>query len=86
MLLKLHSALIISLLCVVIVVLGTPGAGAAELHPLQLTDDNGACDTDSTCSLREAIIAANSNGEDDIIYLAAGTYTLSIGLTGEEIS
>lgn len=43
---------------------------------------DGACDSD--CSLREAIIAANTNGEDDVIIVPAGTYTLARSGTGED--
>ena len=37
--------------------------------------DDGTCDAD--CSLREAIAAANSNGQADLINLPSGTYTLT---------
>ena len=45
---------------------------------VNVPDDPGdpTCLPDS-CSLRAAITTANTNGEDDIIYLPAGTYILS---------
>jgi CSLREA domain-containing protein/uncharacterized repeat protein (TIGR01451 family) len=58
---------------------------AAGFSVTKFTDGNdGTCDTD--CSLREAIIAANASGTDDIITLGVGTYTLSITGTGEDLS
>lgn len=43
---------------------------------------DGTCDGD--CSLREAIIAANETPGHDVIYVPAGTYTLSIDGEGED--
>jgi CSLREA domain-containing protein len=49
----------------------------------KFTDSNdGTCDND--CSLREAIVAANNNGQTDTITMMAGTYTLTITGTGED--
>jgi len=50
------------------------------------TDDHadGACDGD--CSLRDAIIAANAAAGGDTISLPAGTYTLSITSTPEDLA
>ena len=39
---------------------------------------------DGFLSLREAVIAANDNAEDDTIILAAGTYDLTISGTGDD--
>jgi CSLREA domain-containing protein len=46
--------------------------------------NDGACD--QNCSLREAVIAANSNPGLDRITLPAGTYVLAIAGTGEDLS
>jgi len=46
--------------------------------------DNG-CDTGGRCSLREAVLAAQVNGDTtSIINLAAGTYTLTLTGSGED--
>jgi CSLREA domain-containing protein len=59
-----------------------PVARAAGFVVTKKGDSNdGACDTD--CSLREAIIAANGNGEADTITLGLGRFGLSIVGTGE---
>jgi CSLREA domain-containing protein len=42
------------------------------------TDENDGSCFDGDCSLRDAIIIANGNGEADTITLGAGTYELSI--------
>ena len=47
--------------------------------------NDGTCDT-SSCSLREAIIAANAYGDGAVVSVPAGTYTLSIAGTGEDAS
>lgn len=71
---------------------GLPAARAATITPDIFTDD---ATTNGNCTLREAIIAANtntardnctagSNNETDTISLSAGTYTLSFAGTGEE--
>jgi len=58
-------------------------AFAATFTVTKATDTNdGVCDAD--CSLREAIGAANALPGADIVTLPAGTYTLSIGGTGED--
>ena len=59
-----------------------PVARAASFTVTKKSDGNdGACDAD--CSLREAIVAANSNGEADIITLGLGRFGLTITGTGE---
>ena len=58
-------------------------AFAATFTVTKATDTNdGVCDAD--CSLREAIGVANALPGADIVTLPAGTYTLSIGGTGED--
>ena len=54
-----------------------PIAHAANFGPTKFSDDNGTCDV-GDCSLREAIIAANGNGQADTITLGAGTYHLTL--------
>ncbi|MCB1087986.1 MAG: LEPR-XLL domain-containing protein, partial [Verrucomicrobiae bacterium] len=54
-------------------------AELATFTPTIFTDGGSG-----TGSLRDAIIAANSAATDDIITLAAGTYTLSLAGTNEE--
>src|SRR5205807_2430480 len=44
--------------------------------------NDSVCDSD--CSLREAIVAANGNGQADMIAVPAGTYHLTIAGAGEE--
>jgi CSLREA domain-containing protein len=52
-------------------------APAADLTVTKFTDSaDGACDGD--CSLREAIITANENDQDNTIVLGTGTYVLSL--------
>jgi fibronectin-binding autotransporter adhesin len=59
-----------------------PVARAASFTVTKKSDGNdGACDAD--CSLREAIVAANSNDEADIITLGFGRFGLTITGTGE---
>jgi CSLREA domain-containing protein len=60
----------------------TSGAGPLVVSKTADTAD-GACDI-TDCSLREAIIAANAAPGADTITLPAGTYTLTIGGTGED--
>jgi CSLREA domain-containing protein len=59
-------------------------AHAAVYIPTKTTDSAGAC-TPQSCSLREAILAANQNPGDDVILLHAGTYLLSIAGSGEDL-
>ena len=68
-----------------------PGAAQAATITVNTTADE--LNSDSDCSLREAIQAANTNSVvdacaagtgDDTITLPAGTYTLAIAGTGEE--
>ena len=62
-----------------------PVARAASFTVTKKADGNdGACDAD--CSLREAIVAANSNGEADVITLGLGRFGLTITGTGENAS
>src|SRR3989338_3055741 len=60
-------------------------AFAATFTVTKTADTNdGVCDAD--CSLREAIGAANALPGADVITLPAGTYTISIGGTGEDLN
>jgi CSLREA domain-containing protein len=58
---------------------------AAVFIPTKTTDSAGGACTPQDCSLREAILAANQNPGDDVILLHAGTYTLTIPGTGEDL-
>lgn len=65
-----------------IVLLGSlaQGAHAATFTVTKTTDTaDGTCDSD--CSLREAVIAANTAGGSNTVTLPAGTYDLSIVTT-----
>ncbi|HEY5640454.1 MAG TPA: CSLREA domain-containing protein, partial [Dehalococcoidia bacterium] len=57
-------------------------AGANFLVTKSADTNDGTCDAD--CSLREAIIAANSNAGSDTINIPANTYTLTIAGSGED--
>jgi len=64
-----------------------PQAGAADFNVTR-TDDpapNG-CVSGVDCSLREAVVAANTAGSSNRILLPAGTYTLSIAGAGEDLA
>ncbi|MCP4539897.1 MAG: CSLREA domain-containing protein, partial [Chloroflexi bacterium] len=56
-------------------------APEANLTVTKFTDSaDGVCDAD--CSLREAIIAANGNSQENTIELESGTYILSLTTGG----
>jgi CSLREA domain-containing protein len=57
-------------------------AQAALFTPTQTADDDGACD--ASCSLREAILAANANPGADVILLGPGVFSLTIAGAGED--
>ena len=72
----------LSLLCVVFVLALPVSSAAADAFTVTTTADttNGSCAT--TCSLRDAVIAANaSNATADVITVPAGTYRLTQGTT-----
>lgn len=48
------------------------------------TDENDGSCTDGDCSLRDAIILANTNGEADVVTLGSGVYQLAISGAGED--
>jgi fibronectin-binding autotransporter adhesin len=59
-------------------------APTANLSVTKFTDSaDGSCDV-SDCSLREAIIAANGNSQDNTIELGSGAYALSLTTGGSE--
>ncbi|MDY7080115.1 MAG: choice-of-anchor Q domain-containing protein [Chloroflexota bacterium] len=63
-----------------------PVARAAGFTVDVFTDENDGSCSDGDCSLRDAIIIANDNGEADTITLGAGTYELSITGTLENFA
>lgn len=67
------------------ILLFVTGSAGANVFPVTKTGDtaDGVCDAD--CSLREAIIAANTNAGPDVITLPAGTYNLGIAPGAESI-
>lgn len=62
----------------------TSAAYAAVYIPTKTTDSAGTC-TPKSCSLREAILAANQNPGEDVILLHAGTYTLTLSGNSEDL-
>jgi len=60
-----------------------PVVRAASFAVDTFTDENDGSCSDGDCSLRDAIIIANNNGEADVITLGSGVYTLVITGTGE---
>jgi CSLREA domain-containing protein len=68
-----------------VVFLVSPATFAADFVVTKSVDTaDGLCNAD--CSLREAIIAANSSPGMDTIHLPGGTYTLSIAGTYEDLA
>src|SRR3954447_10954811 len=85
---KVRSLLVVPTLALVAIFLAAPPAPALgklvepPLHVTKQVDTNdGACDDD--CSLREAVVAANSDGDLDTILVPPGTYLLSRHGRGE---
>ncbi|MGB5353751.1 MAG: choice-of-anchor Q domain-containing protein, partial [Woeseia sp.] len=67
-----------------LLIAATSLASAATFNVTKTNDTNdGVCDI-TDCSLREAVIAANTVPGADIISVPAGVYTLSIGPSGED--
>ncbi|NOQ93713.1 MAG: CSLREA domain-containing protein [Methylophaga sp.] len=58
----------------------------AEIYSVTKVEDtnDGVCDSD--CSLREAVIEANTLSGEDVILLPAGTYVLTLVGGGEDLS
>jgi len=71
------------LLAVVAVLVAAPAARAATFTVDTTADATGTC-IPGSCSLREAVLAANANGEPDLIVVGAGTHTLTVGGAGED--
>jgi len=67
-------------LAILVALTAFPGQAQAATFTVTKTADtnDGTCDAD--CSLREAIIAANTSTGADTISLPAGTYTLVLGI------
>jgi CSLREA domain-containing protein len=63
---------------------GSPVVRAASFSVDVTNDENDLSCDPGDCSLREAIIAANTNGEADIITLGGGTYILSLAGQDED--
>jgi CSLREA domain-containing protein len=65
---------------VALALLVAPGAAASTTFRVTRTDDPapGSC-TAGSCSLREAVTAANADAAPDVVLLPAGTFTLSRG-------
>ncbi len=61
----------------------SPCTMAADLYVTTTTDDAGPC-LPGSCSLRAAVLAANSTPGDDTIHLGRGTFALSIAGVGED--
>ncbi|MDH3303714.1 MAG: CSLREA domain-containing protein, partial [Gammaproteobacteria bacterium] len=77
------SRLLMMIACAVLLVGLLPVQTQAATFTVTKTADtnDGTCDAD--CSLREAIVAANTSGGSDTVSVPAGTYNLSITGTGE---
>ncbi len=80
-----HARHIFSLLIAVAALLSAQSGYAATFTVTKIADTNdGTCDAD--CSLREAIIAANSNPGADDVTVPAGTYVLDLVGADEDAS
>lgn len=76
------------LLALALVLQPIPAAAQGTSYTVTRFDDPdppGPCFA-SDCSLREAVIAANSNAGADFIFLPAGDYFLSAGSPGDDIA
>jgi CSLREA domain-containing protein len=78
------AAVAVGVALITLVTLASPALSGTSQYDVTKTADtnDGAC-TLTDCSLREAIIANNTNSRDYII-VPAGTYNLTIGGRGEE--
>ncbi|MFZ5825259.1 MAG: tandem-95 repeat protein [Bacillota bacterium] len=78
--------LLIAVLLVGSLLVTAPAAEAATYVVNKFTDSaTDPCDGVGDCSLRSAIIKANSNTGGDIIHVPTGTYTLTIAGAGENL-
>jgi CSLREA domain-containing protein len=64
--------------------LATVGSATAAVFTVTRTDDPAPVACGASCSLREAVIAANAGADPDTILLPAGTYVLSLAGAGED--
>jgi len=71
----------ISIVLTVAVVLAVPGLAADIYVDTTVDEYNGNCIFD--CTLRDAILVSNANGEADTIHVPAGHYTITIPGAGE---
>ena len=77
-------AMLIALAAIVVSLFAVAGAQAANFTVTTTTDSNDGSCTPSTCSLRDAVIAANSAAGDDTITVPGGHYLLTIAGSGED--
>ncbi|HYG62704.1 MAG TPA: choice-of-anchor Q domain-containing protein [Thermoanaerobaculia bacterium] len=72
------------LLALALMALAVAPAAAGVYIPTKTADTrDGAC-TETDCSLREAVIAANATAEPDVILLHSGVYVLGLAGAGED--
>ncbi|MGH2678413.1 MAG: CSLREA domain-containing protein, partial [Actinomycetota bacterium] len=74
-----------TVLTAVVALAPSPGQALTTFTVTKTADTaDGACDSD--CSLREAIVAANTAAGPDTIVVPPGTYVRSIAGTGEDLT
>ena len=65
-------------------IISTPAPMAVAEYTVTRLDDGGGACTPQDCTLRAAVLAANADGMESVIFLQAGTYALSLPGAGEE--